>query len=69
MALASMDHRHNDQDDEQLQLGRSAGERSLLMAGAAFALLALLLPPLLMAMGVLQQQLTPRQEPQAGQLS
>lgn len=63
-----MDRQHH-HDSEEEQLGRSASERAMLMVGAGLALLAFVVPPLLMVMGVLQQQIIPRQEPQTGQLS
>ena len=52
------------EDDEELSGGRSRKAQAGLQIGAAVALLALLIPPLLMVLAVLEQQTQP-QRPQA----
>ena len=52
------------EDDEELSGGRSRKAQAGLQIGAGVALLALLIPPLLMLLAVLEQQTQP-QRPQA----
>ena len=52
------------EDDEELSGGRSRKAQAGLQIGAGVALLALLIPPLLMLLAVLEQQTHP-QRPQA----
>ena len=52
------------EQDEELSTGRSRKAQTGLQIGAAVALLALLIPPLLMVLAVLEQQTQP-QRPQA----
>ena len=51
------------EDEEELSGGRSRKAQTGLQIGAAVALLALLIPPLLMLLAVLEQQTQP-QRPQ-----
>ena len=52
------------EEDEELSGGRSRKAQAGLQIGAGVALLALLIPPLLMVLAVLEQQTQP-QRPQA----
>jgi len=52
------------EEDEELSGGRSRKAQAGLQIGAGVALLALLIPPLLMLLAVLEQQTQP-QRPQA----
>ena len=52
------------EDDEELSAGRSRKAQTGLQIGAAVALLALVIPPLMMVLAVLEQQTQP-QRPQA----
>ena len=52
------------EQDEELSSGRSRKAQAGLQIGAGVALLALLIPPLLMVLAVLEQQTQP-QRPQA----
>lgn len=52
------------EQDEELSTGRSRKAQAGLQIGAGVALLALLIPPLLMVLAVLEQQTQP-QRPQA----
>ena len=52
------------EQDEELSTGRSRKAQTGLQIGAGVALLALLIPPLLMVLAVLEQQTQP-QRPQA----
>ena len=52
------------EQDEELSTGRSRKAQTWLQIGAGVALLALLIPPLLMVLAVLEQQTQP-QRPQA----
>ena len=52
------------EQDEELSSGRSRKAQTGLQIGAGVALLALLIPPLLMVLAVLEQQTQP-QRPQA----
>ena len=52
------------EDEEELSGGRSRKAQAGLQIGAGVALLALLIPPLLMVLAVLEQQTQP-QRPQA----
>ena len=52
------------EQDEELSAGRSRKAQAGLQIGAGVALLALLIPPLLMVLAVLEQQTQP-QRPQA----
>tara|TARA_B100002051_G_scaffold172837_1_gene163503 strand:+ start:610 stop:816 length:207 start_codon:yes stop_codon:yes gene_type:complete len=52
------------EEDEELSAGRSRKAQAGLQIGAGVALLALLIPPLLMLRAVLEQQTQP-QRPQA----
>ena len=52
------------EQDEELSTGRSRKAQTGLQIGAVVALLALLIPPLLMVLAVLEQQTQP-QRPQA----
>ena len=52
------------EEDEELNGGRSRKAQAGLQIGAGVALLALLIPPLLMVLAVLEQQTQP-QRPQA----
>ena len=52
------------EEDEELSGGRSRKAQTGLQIGAGVALLALLIPPLLMVLAVLEQQTQP-QRPQA----
>ena len=52
------------EEDEEVSSGRSRKAQAGLQIGAGVALLALLIPPLLMVLAVLEQQTQP-QRPQA----
>ena len=51
------------EDDEELSAGRSRKAQAGLQIGAGVALLALLIPPLLMLLAVLEQQTQPQRPP------
>ena len=51
------------EEDEELSGGRSRKAQAGLQIGAGVALLALLIPPLLMLLAVLEQQTQPQRPP------
>ena len=51
------------EEDEELSAGRSRKAQAGLQIGAGVALLALLIPPLLMLLAVLEQQTQPQRPP------
>ena len=58
------------EDEEELSTGRSRKAQAGLQIGAGLALLALVIPPLLMVLGLLERETKPPQPPLSpGELS